>query len=387
MLHVILFALQGAAPTLPSADGWQATVVHDRGEVGIWTVKAFQLFPNYGTPEVVGLDDKGRLSIHVHYSGKWTPLLVFEEGDWLGGLDHADVDPRTPGAELYTGGKRGNLYQVRLYPFGATDHRLIARFPGEEVHTLLAGSFRELADTKGASAQRELLVFTSPGALYRVTPTGAHGEFETEHITATPGRVRDALVLPVRDRVTEAHPRVATVARSGELSLLTFDAAGPHWQVIHAAAVGKGRVTLAPPAPGRGVVLYTTQDDGVILRHEESAAGEWRTSTIYRGPTGPRGIRAGRFGAGENTEEVAVFGYSGTVELLTRTEASWHVTSIFTDRAGGHWLDTLEIDSRNATDEIIASGYGGRIVMLSRPPGYGCGDSVPAQSQSIPVKD
>ncbi len=385
MLHFILCALQGAAPTLPAADGWEATVVHDRGEVGIWTVKAFQLFPNYGTPEVVGLDDKGRLSIHVHYSGKWTSLLVFEEGEWLGGLDHADVDPRAPGAELYTGGKRGNLYQVRLYSFGATDHRLIARFPGEEVHTLLAGSFRGAADTKEAATQRELLVFTSPGALYRVTPTGAHGEFETEHLAATPGRVRDALVLPLR--ANDAHPRVATVARSGELSLLTFDAAGPRWQVVHAAAVGKGRVTLAPSAPERGVVLYTTQDDGVVLRHEETAAGEWQTSTIYRGPTGPRGIRAGRFSAGNVVEEVVVFGYSGTVELLTRTESSWDVTSIFTDRAGGHWLDTLELDSRNTTDEIVASGYGGRIVMLSRPPGYGCVDSVPARSRSIPVKD
>jgi len=66
MLPLFFCALQGAAPTLPAAPGWEATVVHDRGDIGIWTVKAFQVFPSYGTPEVVGLDDKGRLTVHVH---------------------------------------------------------------------------------------------------------------------------------------------------------------------------------------------------------------------------------------------------------------------------------------------------------------------------------
>ncbi|MEZ6014884.1 MAG: ABC transporter substrate-binding protein [Planctomycetota bacterium] len=370
---------QGVMP-LPCAEGWQASLVLDRGDVGIWTVKAFQVFPNLGTPEVVGLDDKGRCWILVHYSGKWTPMSTIEEGEWLGGLAHGDVDPRAAGAELYTGGKKGNLYQVRAYPFGATDHRLIARFPGEEVHTLLSGDL----DPRVQGA--ELLVFTSPGALYRVAPTGADGTFETVKLCDTPGRVRDAIRLPPRegagvgggevDGQAAAHARVATVARSGELCVLEIGADGPAWTVVHSAPVGRGRLALAPSRAGRGVVLYTTQDDGVILRHEERATSlgtsDWSTEVIYRGPLGPRGVKAGHFDVDPNREQVMVFGYSGKVELLSRDAGVWSAEVVFEDRAGGHWLDTLEIDSRNGTDELIGSGYGGRIFMLSRPPGYGC---------------
>lgn len=365
-------ARQGASDALPAAEGWRASLVLDRGDVGVWTVKAFQVFPNYGTPEVVALDDKGRCWILVHYSGKWTPLSTIEEGEWLGGLDHGDVDPRAPGAELYTGGKKGNVYQVRAYPFGATDHRLIARYPGEEVHTIVAG------DLDAVTAGQELLVFTSPGALYRVTPTGADGGFDSVKLCETPGRVRDALVLPPRPG--ERGARVATVARSGELALLTVAGDVARWTVAHAAPVGRGRVALAPAREGRGVVLYTTLDDGVILRHEEAPDGKWATETVYRGPVGPRGVKAGRFDADPTREQLVVFGYSGEVELLSRAGAGpWSVETVFTDRAGGHWLDTLELDSRNATDELIGSGYGGRVFLLSRPPGYGASDGAPAR--------
>ena len=42
-----------------SAD-WQAALVIDNGEVGIWTVESFPFLPQYGCPEVVGCDDRGR---------------------------------------------------------------------------------------------------------------------------------------------------------------------------------------------------------------------------------------------------------------------------------------------------------------------------------------
>ena len=64
----------------------------------------------------------------------------------------------------------------------------------------------------------ELLVFTSPGALFRVAPTGPHGTFETELLAELPGRIRDAVVLP-----GDAAPEIATVARTGEGALLDED--------------------------------------------------------------------------------------------------------------------------------------------------------------------
>jgi hypothetical protein len=135
--------------------------------------------------------------------------------------------------------------------------------------------------------------------------------------------------------------------------------------------MGMGRLALAPASTGAGPVLYATHDDGRILRAARGAGGAWRTEVIYHGPLGPRGVVAGPFDEDPAVETVAVFGYSGKVELLTRGPEGWRAETIFEDRDKGHWLAVAELDGRNGTREILTSGYSGRIVLLSRPPGYG----------------
>jgi hypothetical protein len=353
-----------AEVTLPCvADDWRATLALDNGATGIWTVASFPVFEQYASPEIVGLDDLGRCHVLVSYSGKWTPLTRCGDGKWLGGLCHGDVDPRIQGAELYAGGQRGNVYQLVPYPHGALDCRLIAHLPGLEVHTLIAG------ELDASRAWRELLVFTSPGRLYRLSPTGPDGRFEVELAMEMPGRVRDALLLPARPgRARE----VATVSRAGALELLSFDEHGPRRDVVHETSMGMGRIAMRPGDP---VVLYTTLDDGRVLRHERRADDSWRSETIYRGPQGPRGIAAGHFDADGSVETVAVFGYSREVQLLARTPRGWAVETLFVDRDKGHWLATAELDGRNDTDELIGSGYGGRVFVLARPPGFGLAGS------------
>lgn len=348
---------------LPAAEGWEAFLLIDIGDKGIWTVKALQVFEQYAAPEVVGLDDEGRCIILVSYSGKWSPRYVIHEMKWLGGLAHGDVDPRIPGSELYTGGQRGNLYQVTAYPHGALDFRLIAHFPGKEIHTLLSG------DLDPMSAGAEVLVFTRPGGLYRVAPTGDNGTFDVKLIQELPGRVRDALVLPTYDG---GAAQIATVSRAGTLDLLQLTAKGPTWKSVHEIAMGRGRLALKPRSAKEPVVLYSTADDGRIFRHECRSSGEWETEAIFLGPQGPRGIAPGQFHKDLGLESIAVFGYSGEVTLLTRQgEGAWKQEVLFEDRDKGHWLAAAELDGRNATMEIIGSGYGGRIFMLARPPGYG----------------
>ena len=51
------------------------------------------------------------------------PAPVTCQGRRIGGLTHGDVDPRVPGAELYTGGKLGILYQVLPTEDGLPDGR------------------------------------------------------------------------------------------------------------------------------------------------------------------------------------------------------------------------------------------------------------------------
>jgi hypothetical protein len=369
----VLVSCQGVGPAtsadpskgevpLPCAAGWEARLLLDNDDVGVWTVRAFPVFEQYAVPEVVGLDDRGRCHVLVSYSGKWTDNPRIQDGRWLGGLAHGDVDPRVAGSELYTGGQNGNLYQLVAYPHGALDSRLIAHLPGREIHTLLAGELDPANETP------ELLVFTRPGGLYRVTPDGPHGSFETEHLGELPGRVRDAVLLPPEG---EGPPRIATVARDGALRTLWLEDGRPRSTEIHVEPMGMGRVTLRRGTGDDPLVLYLTLDDGRVLRLERSG-GTWSTETIYVGPPGLRGIVSGRFHADPDVESIAVFGYSAEVELLSRSpDGSWTAETIFTDKGKGHWLTVAELDGRNTTDEIVGSGYGGRIFLLTRPPNYG----------------
>ena len=351
----------GEAP-LPAGSGWHASLVLDNDGVGIWTVKSFQVFDHLACPEVVGLDDKGRCHVLMSYSGRWTPITVLADGKWLGGLDHGDLDPRVPGAEVYTGSQRGNIYQVRGYGHTAVDGRLIGRVEGREIHTLVAGEL----DPRNKGP--ELIVFTRPGGLYRLTATGKDGGFDLVKLMDLPGRVRDAIALPKRGDSPRA---IATVSRTGRLELLRISSDGPTWQTIYRAPMGKGRIALREHRDGQTTVLYSTHDDGRIVRHEEGRDGSWKHETIYLGPLGTRGIVSGRFHEDPAVETVAIFGYGKKVELLSRINGRWRVETLFEDTNKGHWLARAEVDGRNATHEILSSGYSGRIVLLARPPGYG----------------
>lgn len=348
-VHVLLEA---------ESSGWEASLVLENGDIGVWTVKALPFFPQYATDELFGLDDEGRCWVLVQYSGKWTPMPVLRDGKWLGALTQGDVDPRVTGGEVYTGGEMGRLYQLRAYADGGLDARRIASFPGKELHTVVAGEF----DVSNESA--ELLVFTRPGHLYRVTPTGEHGEWQTESLGELPSRVRDAVVIPAASDT--AASELITASRDGSIQLLRWQNGEPQWQLIHQVAQGRGRLAMTQ-APDK-LLLYSTVDDGRVFRHERGLSGDWRSEVIYRGSQGPRGLVAGRFGTERDTETVIVYGYSGRVELLSRKpgQQEWSTELLFVDRDKGHWLGAGEFDGRNETLEVFASGYGGRIVMLSR---------------------
>ena len=340
---------KGEVPVSGAEAPFAAYLVHDNGGIGVWTVKSFEVFEQYGCPEVVGLDDLGRLSVHVSYSGKWTARWACDDTKWLGGLAQGDVDHRVAGAELYTGGQLGRLYQVVPHREGVLDARIIAKLPGREIHTIVAGDLDPRVEGP------ELLVFTRPGGLFRVTPDGPDGTFRTEHLADLPGRVRDAAVV--------GPGQVATVGRHGKVELLTITADGPQWRTVHELTMGRGRLAVGARSGAGELVLYSTADDGRVFRHQGTLSGPWRTETIHRGSQGPRGLTAGRFLPGDG-EQVAVYGYSGEVLVLSRGASGREEQVVFRDRARGHWLCRAELDGRNETDELLVSGYGARIVLL-----------------------
>jgi hypothetical protein len=352
---------RGEAP-VPAENGWNGFLILDNEGVGVWSVASYQVFPQFGCPEVVGIDDRGRCHVMAGYSGRWMKNTVVDDGAWLGGLAHGDVDPRIPGSELYTGGVMGHLWQVITHRHDRLEPRLLHFFPGLELQTIVAGDFD--ASHKGS----ELLVFTNPPAVYLVTPDGPHGAFNVRKLADLPGLVRSAVVLP--PDVPGGVQQVACASRDGALRLLGLDGGAPHWTTVHAGEMGVGRVARWTPIPG-SLVLYSTLDDGRILRHEQPTGQKWKTETIFLGPQGPRGIASGRFHPDPTVESVAIFGYAKKVQLLTRGEGGWTAETIYTDADKGHWIAVAEVDGRNATDELICSGFGGRIVLLTRPVGYG----------------
>jgi peptide/nickel transport system substrate-binding protein len=343
---------------LPAEGGWHAQLVLDRGSVGVWTVGAFPIFDSVGTEEVVALDDEGRCTILIPYSGRWTPMETVQEGSWLGGLAHGDLDPAVPGKELYTGGKKGDLWQIVAHRHGALETRLAARFPGEEIHTVV------IDDLDPRTPGQEMLVFTWPGGLYLATAAG--GKLAVRRVQPLDTRVRDAVVLPHAEGTV---PEVAVVSRAGRLELLRLEGEGARWTEIDRQRTGMGRVALREA--GDAIILYTVCDDGRVYRYERGKGGWGAPQLIYAGPLGARGVVSGRFGKDPEQETIAVFGYSGRVEVLAREGAAWTATTVFKDRDKGHWLATIEADGRNATDEILCCGYSGRLSMLYRPPGYG----------------
>lgn len=352
---------------LAAKAGWRGTLLLDN-DVGVWTVGGVQAFPRFGCPEVFGLDDKGRCTILVSYSGKWTPFPTVQDGEWLGALQQVDLDSHVDGPEMYTGGKKGNLFQIVPHHEGDFDTRVVARFPGEEIHTMVAG------DLDPAHPGHELLAFSRLGLVWDIVPPATPGgAYRTPVIAELEGRVRQALLLPAR--AGEA-PWIAATGRHGKVQLLRRTASGLESRTLIEEPMGFGRLAIRPGATPEKVVLYVARDDGVVLRLEGKPGGDgWRREVIYAGPQGLRGIAAGRFDADPATETVAVFGYSKKVQLLSRPAGgAWTAETIFEEIDKGHWLAAIEIDGRNGTDELIGSGYGTRVFSLARPPGYGLTD-------------
>ncbi|MEQ1893121.1 MAG: ABC transporter substrate-binding protein, partial [Planctomycetota bacterium] len=349
-------------PALEARAGWSATLVHE-SDSGIWNTGPLKCFPQYGFPELYALDDKGRCTILVGYSGNYTANLPFQEREWLGdlealALEHADGEP-----EFYTGGKRGNLYQVRAHADASFDTKRIGQFPAEEIHILQGG------DLDATTPGNELLVFTHPGNVYLVDRA-----LTPKLLAKVEGRVRQTVLLT---NEPGSSPWIAGAARSGELYLMRLSGGALETRAISSEPCGFGRLALAPSSRAGQAVLYATRDDGLVLRFEQRGDA-WQRELVYAGEQGPRGIAAGRFDADPALETIAVFGYSSKVELLSRRAGEpWRAETILTDRDKGHWLETVELDGRNATDELLCSGYGKRVLLLARPPGYGLVD-VPA---------
>lgn len=349
-----------------TAPGWRAEVLLDVAPTGIWCVAPFEVFPQYAETELVALDDLGRAHVIISYGGRWTVQSTGPEGSWLGVAASADVDPRIAGPEIYLGAESGRLWQlVGHRREGVIDRRLIAQLDGRPIHALVAGQFGPQA------GQNSLLAFTEPAEVWRLTPKPVEFDgFEAELLSPLDGRVRQAIAVDVPG----GGQRALCASRSGWVGWIdAANAAAP--EKLHSLDFGRGRLALSPGSTTAAGAAYSTAEDGTIWKHRWAPGVEPLSRRIFRGPMGPRGIACGRFNPDDNTESVAIFGYSGSVQLLTPPpsgDGEWNATTLFTDRdpngtvQRGHYLARVELDGRNDTDELVLCGYSGRVTLLAR---------------------
>jgi len=364
----------GPSRTLPAvhlaaASGWTARQLMPRTEVAVTRVAVIDIFPDRPDPAIVALDELGRCWIIAREQDGWSARETVHDRGGLTALARGDIDPRTPGSETFMGGSAGNLYLFGSHPQGAFDARLIAQFPGVEIHTVLAG------DLDPFSKGDELLVFTQPRGASRVRADGPHGTFTSEPVHGLDVGVRDALLLPFE---VGQLPVFATASASGRVELSSLTPDGPERSILFDGASGVARLARAPARFGRGPILYSCLDDGRILRHQRRAEGEWITETLHAGAAGPLGLVAGNFDPDPTVESLAVFTADGAVSLLSRHADRWSTRTIFEDLGSAAWLAAGELDGNNSTDELLACGAAGRVVLLSRTA------SDPGQPRSAP---
>ena len=355
------------APAL--AQGWRSDLLLDLAPTGIWFAAPFDLYPQYAEPEVLALDDLGRAHVVISYGGRWTLQSTGPEGSWLGTAGQGDVDGRIPGPEAYLGAESGRVWQLVTHRReGVLDRRLVAQLDGRAVHALAVGRFGPLP------GQVSVLVFTEPAEAWRLTPRPDRDGFEAELLDGLDGRIRQALTVSGAD----GRDRVLCASRAGWVGWYDPLATAPErLRPLHRLGFGRGRVVLARGSTFESGRAFSTAEDGTIWEHRWSVDQAPSNQLVYRGPQGPRGIAVGRFDPQTSGDQVAIFGYSGQVELLrpgSDPAALWSSEVLLEDRTPdgvlhrGHFLSSAELDGRNSTDELLLCGFSGRLTLLARLP-------------------
>ena len=146
---------KGEVPMPGAAPGWDAFHLFTSDTWRLHCVAGARLTREFGSPQVVVLDEKGRCIILQADSGKWLPTVVVEDGKASSAWAHGDLDPRVDREEVYVGGGSGTIYQVVVRDRKWTSTP-VASAPGVPWSKLLIDDFaiRAWAATACVSATR-----------------------------------------------------------------------------------------------------------------------------------------------------------------------------------------------------------------------------------------
>lgn len=334
---------------------WTATTVWT-GDGKVECVRTGDADPLSPGPEVVGVDDRGRVIVVRFPEAR--AEVVFQHTARLTGLLVADVDPSVAGAEIYAGGHLegetgGAVFQIVL---GGSTPRTRLVYRGDAfVHAMgcappaAPGGSPQLVVTDYAAQVR--LATPAPGG--DVWPARLlHTEPPTDVVEGT--EMKDVVV----GRIGGRGPRTAFIAvKSGRGIVLDLDDG-----TVDVALVERGGIARAAlDDAGR---LWLAGTEGRVLRVDGGPAG-WRVTPVFQDVAGLRGVVRGRFPVDGGVAPIAVFGYANACRALRPgSDGAWAATTLFEDEARGHWLAAADLVPGNAGDELALASYAGALRIL-----------------------
>lgn len=347
---------------LPS---WKSTVLLDTGRK-LQSVAVGELVGGKECAEIVALSEEGDGFCLAKSAGEWKSEKIIGGKGKLTGIEIADIDPGVPGNELYVGGE-GVIFSLHRSIDGVWDIRKIWEGPAF-VHGIASG------DIDPRFAGNELAAVDYKGNVHCIRSEGDRWTSEivfTDSDKLKDVAVRDFLALNKGDEIV-------CVGLSGKATLIWFDGAKWQHQAVwdggrSNAGVGVNRIDAGEIVPGHGLDIILGCDSGeIVMIHrkighpsqiDEEAAG-WVQRRLFTDTDKIRGVALADLDDASPGNEVAIFGYSKEIKLLTFEGDRISATLIGKDSDKGHWLASGELVGPNRTAELVTVGYSGKVTLF-----------------------
>lgn len=355
-LHALLLTL----PMLLAAAGggdapWIAEVIMETPS-GMGGATIGDLDPHTPGNEVFAVNGAGEVWMARRTGDRWKPERIHHGKGEMIMCAVGDIDPRYPGNEFVGVGMvegqesrsgPGQATMVRREGDGWTSTPIF--IDDHMLHGVAIG------DVSARYPGTEVLVC---GFNHRVTLLHLNdGTWRSETVYVGNDRLKVmavADILPERDGL-----EVVVCGSDGNAVLLWEGELGWNHQVIFSNPIGQSRV-----AAGKSVVLIGG-DDGQITRARR-ANGHWTTDFLHRDTGKIRGVAIADIDPAAPGPEYYAGGYSTRIwQFIQNQNGFWHAKPIFTAKRPLHHLVAGDIDPDHEGNELITCGHGGKLYLLT----------------------
>jgi len=314
------------------------------------------------TPVVGNYDGKSGNELAV------VGMLVGAEGEGNGSVTMI----KKTGTEWY----KEMIIDNPRFLHGAAIGNLLAENPGDE---LVVTSFTD----KGVA---NVTVLTNRSA-------AEGGGWNATVVWQSIGHVRKAMFADI----DPTHPgdELFVVDKSGNLTMIYQQGSGFFSKHLWTdpGTPGLSRLTIGDADNDGELEILVGGDSNNVGFVERKPSGEWVGKVIFTDVDKIRGVAVGDLDPNHPGNEVASYGYSARLNMLTPDKnkpGEWKARLLFKDVARGHDLAVGEFDSQHDGVELLMSGFSKNMTMVAQydditQPDFGI--SADKQIKTIPAGD